>query len=288
MAKTNSKLGLNIKILRKAHGETQQELGRVISVEDNTISMYESGKRQPDLQTLQAISFHYGCSVDQLIRSDMLSFDYSNIVFSWENVVSMIEIIFPIASSAKALGDPLFVKGYGYINKIMEEVKKGGEITRSIFERALEVYFKSLEESETLESAANILWLIYVLYCMIPDEHSEKMGKAILYGNPTRAEFIKNFVLKNENNTDDESELNKKLYTREMNESIVVCLQLLKDSTEYTNLADYYLSLRYIIGMVDTDYGQDLNRTIGIEMMMSFLSLGNHYAFKFIEKFLKF
>lgn len=284
MNKATNKLGKNIKDLRKAHGETQQELGRAIGVEFNTISMYESGKRQPDLQILQSIASHYGYTVDQLIRADFSDLDLSNIVFTWENIVSMLGIIFPIVSSDKALEDPCFAKGYAYTKKIIADLKKGEAVMRGLFERALDEYSYSLKESGTKESAANILWLVYVLYSLLPDEHSIKIGKALLYGKAARTEFIKNYVLKNKGDANEETEMNKKLYARDMSEVIVACIQLLKGSPEYTNSADYYLALRYVIGMVDTDYGQDWNKAIGMEMMLSFLTLSNPYAFAFVEK----
>jgi len=49
------------------------------------------------------------------------------------------------------------------------------------------------------------------------------------------------------------------------------------------NIADYYLALRYIIGLANNDYGREMNWAIGMEMMLSFLSFGNLYAFKFVE-----
>lgn len=52
----------------------------------------------------------------------------------------------------------------------------------------------------------------------------------------------------------------------------------------YSELGDYYLALRYITGMIDNDYEQLYNKDIGMKMMLSYLSLGNLYAFRFIEK----
>ena len=72
MASEKTKIAVSIRDLRKAHGETQKELGLAIHVEENTLSMYESGKRQPDIQTIQTIAEHYGFPVDRLL-SDVFS-----------------------------------------------------------------------------------------------------------------------------------------------------------------------------------------------------------------------
>ncbi|MCL1857706.1 MAG: helix-turn-helix transcriptional regulator [Oscillospiraceae bacterium] len=285
MAQPKNKLGKNIRDLRKAHGETQEELGRAINVEHNTISMYESGEREPALQTLQAIASHYGYPLDQLIRDDFSELDFSKIALTWENIVAMIEVICPLLVSDKALKDPHFAKGYEYTRKIVDGFQTPENVVmRSIFERAIEEYSESLEKSETMESAVNILWLIYILYTLLPDEHSIKVGKAILYGKAYGKEFVKNYFLKNSENVNKEEETNKKLYARDMSECILACIEILKSSPEYNHIADYYLALRYIIGVVDTDYGQEINTIIGMEIMLSYLSLGNPYAFAYIEK----
>lgn len=62
-----SNLGDNIRRVRNEHNETQRELGNAIHVTDTAIANYESGYRQPDLQTLKAIADHYGISIDELI-----------------------------------------------------------------------------------------------------------------------------------------------------------------------------------------------------------------------------
>lgn len=65
------KLGANIRSLRMAYGETQEQLGEAIFVEKNTISYYENGKREPNKETLKAIAEHYSASVGELLYSDL-------------------------------------------------------------------------------------------------------------------------------------------------------------------------------------------------------------------------
>lgn len=281
-----SRLGENIKDLRKSHGETQQELGRFLNVEDNTISMYESGKRQPDLDTLRKIAARYGRPLDELVRADFSSLDLTKVDLAWENVVSSFDIMFPTVCSDEALKDASFTEGYNVTNKILAELKQGGTVDSSLFKRAMDAYAKSFDESEIEESAVNILWLIYILFSLLPDAHSIKMGEAILYGKASGSKFIKSYLL-NKSIPDTDNEANKKSYSNDMNGCIVEYMRFLKSSSKYANLADYYLALRYVIGLADTNFGQDLNKSIGMEMMLSFLSLGNPYAFSFVENSLK-
>lgn len=52
--------------LRKNHGLTLKELGKKVSMHDNTLSQYETGKRNPSLKTWQQLADFYGVSVPYL------------------------------------------------------------------------------------------------------------------------------------------------------------------------------------------------------------------------------
>lgn len=62
-------IGANIRRLRTAHGETQQELGDAIGCGATTIANYEKGYREPDLGTLCRIADHYGVSLDEFRKN---------------------------------------------------------------------------------------------------------------------------------------------------------------------------------------------------------------------------
>lgn len=58
------RLGLNIRSLRKAYGETQEELGVALNVEKNTVSYYENGKREPNKDMIAEIAKHYDSGIE--------------------------------------------------------------------------------------------------------------------------------------------------------------------------------------------------------------------------------
>lgn len=60
-------------------------------------------------------------------------------------------------------------------------------------------------------------------------------------------------------------------------------LKTLKSEQEWSDLADYYLALRYVVGMVDTDLSTEMNLAVGMQMMLSFMTLGNSHAFTFCK-----
>ena len=56
-----------LRILRKEKGLSMKALGDCIGVAESTISQYETGKRQPDLETLSKLSDFFGVTTDYLI-----------------------------------------------------------------------------------------------------------------------------------------------------------------------------------------------------------------------------
>lgn len=56
-----------LKLLRKAHGLTQDELAKVLKVSRSAIGMYESGSREPDYETLEIIADYFNVDIDYLL-----------------------------------------------------------------------------------------------------------------------------------------------------------------------------------------------------------------------------
>lgn len=59
-----------LRTLRKNKGLSMKELGEIIGVAESTISQYETGKRQPDFETLLKFGEYFDVSVDYLLRGD--------------------------------------------------------------------------------------------------------------------------------------------------------------------------------------------------------------------------
>lgn len=61
----------NMRALRKQKKMTMKELGRRVGVSESAISMYETGKHEPDILTMQLIADELGVSVDCLLGHDV-------------------------------------------------------------------------------------------------------------------------------------------------------------------------------------------------------------------------
>lgn len=63
----NNTLGKTLKAYRRLNNLSQEELGRIINKERQTISTYEIGLRIPNIYTLCDLADLYGISLDELI-----------------------------------------------------------------------------------------------------------------------------------------------------------------------------------------------------------------------------
>lgn len=61
------RFGRILKNLRKDHGDTQADLARYLGISRSAISMYESGEREPDFETLEAIADYFNVNMDFLL-----------------------------------------------------------------------------------------------------------------------------------------------------------------------------------------------------------------------------
>ena len=67
-SKSKSTIGENIRRYRVQTGETQQQLGDFLGYGATTIANYESGYRQPDVETLARIAEHYHVSLSTMLE----------------------------------------------------------------------------------------------------------------------------------------------------------------------------------------------------------------------------
>lgn len=66
----NNNFGKSIKELRLEEGITQRELAKRLGVCNQTISFWEKGQREPDLDSLVAIAKYFHVSIDFLLGTE--------------------------------------------------------------------------------------------------------------------------------------------------------------------------------------------------------------------------
>lgn len=63
-------LGLQIALLRKKAGLSQQQLAERLHLSGSAVGMYEQGRRQPSVDILVALSLEFGVTLEYLMIGD--------------------------------------------------------------------------------------------------------------------------------------------------------------------------------------------------------------------------
>lgn len=69
----------NLRGLREARKMTMKALGQMIGVAESTISLYETGKREPEIATLAHLSEIFGVPIDFLVADNGLCWGHSDL-----------------------------------------------------------------------------------------------------------------------------------------------------------------------------------------------------------------
>ena len=70
----------NIKFLRKHRGRTQDDIAFALQMKRSTLSGYENGVSEPNLETLVAFSKYFGITIDTLVKVDLSSISPSQLL----------------------------------------------------------------------------------------------------------------------------------------------------------------------------------------------------------------
>lgn len=284
------RIGKNIRSLRVAYGESQEKLGEAIGTGKSTISMYESGEREPSKGTLSDIAKHYLISVDELIYSDFSDMDKIISVDSYI-ILDNIEVILPIMSSEEARQNVHFRKAIKKHKELYMQLRNHGLDYLDEINISLKEYIKAYYEKAGPEAVANIIAISYLLMFFIKSAmiliEDRPVKPAVLRMLSEKDREVKEFM----ENPDPEFEKSAKKadgLMRELgSEDFLAELKyILKQSPRLSDLCDYYLGLQYCWNLVDNDLTASFNRRIGIEMLITFDSVGNAYAADFLDIFM--
>ncbi|MDE7121454.1 MAG: helix-turn-helix domain-containing protein [Oscillospiraceae bacterium] len=277
------RLGANIKYLRKSYGETQEELGAVLNVEKNTISNYENGKREPDEATLVAIARHFMVTVEELIHEDFS--DLEKLTFDNTAFFRKIDRILPIISSDEAMCNEWFRKAYTAHTEIYDELKKISLDKIDKLDICLEGYLEAENDKNAkVESASNFISMTFLLLLMFKDTPSIVTNQPASLIQITKKDSNSRKILENAdpNFEKDSKEILEVFADKEFQEKLDEYKYILKQSQKWSDLADYFLALQYVLNLVQNSLTSEFNRRVGVEMLNSLISVKNYYAARYI------
>lgn len=72
----------NLKILRTEKDKSQQEMADYLQISRQAYNHYETGKRQPDYETLLKLGEYFNITVDDLLNEDLSNRDENLVILN--------------------------------------------------------------------------------------------------------------------------------------------------------------------------------------------------------------
>ena len=267
--------------MRKMYGETLDELGNVISVSKSTVQGYESGRRMPDIATIKIIAKYYGKTIDEMINNKLYKYaelDSTKIV-NMDKMIDAFLHILPVIVTDEACKNESFLKGVAEINNMINAFRNGMEVQGLVISEIVD-YFISAVEDNIIEAAANIIWCFFFMWTQQYTD-LEKMRKIQTRVSNMEIDLKE---LRYEYQKDEKKTSSKrKDFICEVDNLLITLISELKLTEQWSQLGDYYLALRYVFGLIDTGYSDEMNVVIGIQILIAFSQIGNKYSLDFLE-----
>ena len=297
---TNIIISKNIKTLRKLTGESQQDLANSLKLSRSTIANYETGINLPDINTISAISYHYGCTIDTFVNTDLSSNVLpKNTTLHLINRIKEIDLyslftsIFPFVDDYDD-ADSQFKKA---VHKHKQILVNPAYCT-DYFE-IVNLYADSYNKHKKIDALINIINLTF-LYITTKkytpsNEYNEVLYK-LMTGTLDANYFIKNYLLKNYIFKNDLIELTEqdKEDLDTLYENLENFIHALKHSN-FEHKVDYiqYLNtIMYIFNLHNNSNSEAINHKIGIELLNQQInaknSINNNIFFEILIQKLNF
>lgn len=270
----------NMKYMRKLYGVSQKELGEILNVTQHGISQYENGQRQLNYELIQLLANYFRIPVEQFVKEDLSGIMRLNSSADIDFMKEFFAIIFPIFSCETALEDEDFKTGYEMLQKIIEASNDMKPITYKYIYSCIDFFVESYSKKQILESVANAVGLTVTVLAPSYDKEKLRIGNAILKEKVINKNIIKNYMLRKEYVRDSL----KEEFVEDNSGFILEGIRILKESSKWSALGDFYLAVSYIMGVINNEYDNDMNALIGEELMGTLVTFENEYAISYWKK----
>lgn len=277
------RFGNNIRALRNAFGETQETLCEILHIGNTTLSNYELGIRRPnDDNIIEAIAKHFGVTTEDLMYSDLS--DIGTITVDQDLIYKNIAVFFPIIQSEKAMEDKHFEGAYNRHLQMYNRLQMKDKDPFEYIDYCFDGYSDAYENTSIKpEAAANILALWYISFLIIKTAERIKCNSAILLQLASKDPKLKRSLEDSRDSILQDAQEASSYIDAELIDQMDEMMKCLKRSDKWSDLADYYLAMKYNYNIIENDLGAEFNERIGAEMLASFAALGNMYAARYLS-----
>lgn len=278
----------NIRALRKYYGETMLDLALTLDVSKSLISDWENGKKSIPYNNIVKIAKRYRISISHIMNYDLSYLDSSSSVnyivnFDDEYIKKInLNTIFPLFISKE-------IKNSKKLSEALEMHKQLWSLDSSKMDKVdidiiISSYEEALSKNYCLSVLANYLSLIFFInsFDIFSADYYENFNRFLSCGerNPKDGKFIISNYLLNDIDKEENECSNK-----DIDEFIMKSISDFKNNKFYSDLADYYMALRYYLNLVDNRLDREENLFIGTLFLKDLYILENRFVKKVLRMF---
>ena len=271
----------NIKYIRKNifHGESQEKFAQRLGLNGNIICNFEKGRTPPSHEMLEKIAKLINISTDQLTNQDLSMLPFPNYAISYNQSKVFNKAYYPLLKPSSDINSTIFNRAYTLAREYKDT------LDTNIIEDALYHFQKAADIENIDEAKVNFISLVLeqASYQYLPDDF--ELDLTSNFSNGISSDKINAFLGSishfDSNNWDEV----QKWYYSKYNPSVIKYMKDLK-STQYSDLCDFFMYIKYVNGMVESIYPRQMLNIVAQEMFISLLVLENKYALKLSELFI--
>ena len=270
----------NLRALRECYGETQEDLALALHLSKTAVSNYECGARMPGSDILLALAEHFMIPVDDLLQQELSA--ALRVEPDAKLMPRSIPVLLPLVSSKEALQDPHFreaLRAHRALYSALTDRPQDSD-PDDLF-RAQEGYTRCADGPAAGEAAAGRLALLFLQFLLL-DTSPEILltDSAPLQCMRSSDRDFDDTVQRYREENDPQFERERRAYAREMQgpeaqKEIVELLQILREEPRLRSYADYYMALRYLLGLNGKGLSRERSMQIGTELLQDLAALGD-------------
>lgn len=276
----------NIKFLRKKYNETQPELAKQLYIVQSRISDFEKGKPVPE-EIIKNIARHYRVTEHDLKYTDLAEYESITEIPKKELIFNMLKYLFPIIMTPQAIEDEDFKKGYDLYFDLTEGAQKGEKIEISDLKNILISFRTAWKRNKVLPAIANYVGIILFITATF-NEREDALVNAIISERDLDYLEVKKLYLRQMSNNNELKEIEKdrQEFFEDHEETVMSYIKILKETSDYYDLADYYLAIMHFVGFVESELDCQTNQRVAINILNQLCKIENKYAIQFASLFI--
>ena len=258
-------------------------MGKKIGYSDSGISAFEKGVNDVDMETLKKIADIYNITIEDLLGDTSTpDFTISNLRITEDQINNALDNLFPVVSSDTALKNNHFNTAYIKHKKLLDRMKKGMAIVTEDLFLCYDIYADAWNESEIIESVVNMTGILFSICSHITGYDNVKLQQKLNTFHKLESRQVKEVFDRTEESVD-KLRCEKNLFVEDFGGAKIECLRVLKGSSDWSMLADYYIAYSYIISFIQNENTIAQNQKIGRQLMEDYAELGNKYCINFFR-----